>query len=162
LIDIWPAVTDAIPTATLVIVGDGNDRRRLERRAVGLGDRVRFLGLVSDEVRERLYDACEFFAMPSRDEGFGLVFLEAMQAGKACIGAVGAASEIIEDGVTGFVVRQERGPLLRAIVRLFQDSADRERMGRAGATRVADRFTEAHFRRRFRDLLGLRPDATSI
>ena len=53
---------------------------------------------------DALYRDCAFFVMPSRDEGFGLVFLEAMRAGKACIGGAGAAAEIIEDGVTGLVV----------------------------------------------------------
>src|SRR5262249_54088385 len=97
LIDIWPSVVAAVPGAGLVVVGDGDDRARLHARAASLGDRVSFTGHVSDGALARLYRDCAFFVMPSRDEGFGLVFLEAMQAGKACIGAMGAAAEVISD-----------------------------------------------------------------
>lgn len=155
LIDIWPTVMDEVPGASLVIAGDGDDRARLEARAAHIKDHVSFLGRVSDAVLANLYRDCAFFVMPSRDEGFGLVFLEAMRAGKACIGGVGAAAEVIENGVTGLVVEQSREQLLGAVVRLFREPDMRERMGAAGAVRVAREFTEAHFRRRFRALLGL-------
>jgi phosphatidylinositol alpha-1,6-mannosyltransferase len=159
LIDIWPSIMDEVRGARLVVVGDGDDRARLEARASHLTDHVSFLGRVSDGVLAGLYRDCAFFVMPSRDEGFGLVFLEAMRAGKACIGGVGAAAEVIEDGDTGFVVEQDREPLRRAVVRLFREPETRERMGEAGAARVAREFTEAHFRLRFRALLGLPPAA---
>ena len=157
LIDIWPSVVDEVRGARLIVVGDGDDRARLEARAAHLKDHLSFLGRVSDGVLSSLYRDCAFFVMPSRDEGFGLVFLEAMQAGKACIGCVGAAAEVIEDGVTGFVVEQDREQVLRAVLRLFRESETRELMGEAGAARVAREFTEAHFRLRFRSLLGLQP-----
>jgi len=113
---------------------------------------------VSEADLHALYQECAFFAMPSRDEGFGLVFLEAMRAARACIGGIGAAAEVIEDGVTGLVVDPaDPESVLKAVVRLFREPCTRARMGRAGAERVAARFTEAHFRRRFRSMLGLRP-----
>lgn len=159
LIDIWPSIMDEVRGARLVVVGDGDDRARLEARAAHITDHVCFLGRVSDDALASLYRDCAFFVMPSRDEGFGLVFLEAMRAGKACIGGVGAAAEVIEDGGTGFVVEQDREQLRRAVVRLFREPETRERMGEAGAARVAREFTEAHFRLRFRALLGLPPAA---
>jgi phosphatidylinositol alpha-1,6-mannosyltransferase len=159
LIDIWPSVMDEVPGARLVVVGDGDDRARLEARAAHIKDHVSFLGRVSDGVLAGLYRECAFFVMPSRDEGFGLVFLEAMRKGKACIGGVGAAAELIENGVTGLVVEQDREQLLRAMVRLFREPETRQRMGEAGAARVAREFTEAHFRHRFRALLWLAPGA---
>ena len=117
---------------------------------------MRFLGRVSEEALEALYRDCAFFVMPSRDEGFGLVFLEAMRAGKACIGGAGAAAEVIEDGVTGLVVdATDEGEVEKAVVRLFLEPETRSRMGRAGAERLGRQFTEAHFRRRFRSILGL-------
>ena len=155
LIDIWPRVMAEVPGARLVIVGDGDDRARLEARAARLGDDVSFRGRVPDDVLARLYRDCAFFVMPSRDEGFGLVFLEAMHAGKACIGCVGAAAEVIVDGVTGFVVEQDREQVFRAMLRLFREPDLHRRMGQAGAARVASEFTEAHFQRRFRAILGL-------
>jgi phosphatidyl-myo-inositol dimannoside synthase len=159
LIDLWPAIVREVPGARLVIAGDGDDRARLEARAAPLGDGVQFAGRVSDAVLASLYRRCAFFAMPSRAEGFGVVFLEAMRAGKACVGGSGAAAEVIEDEVTGLVVdAAARDAVQKAILRLFVEPETRARMGRAGAARVAARFTEAHFRGRFRAVLGL-PDA---
>ena len=156
LIDLWPRVERVVPGARLVVAGDGDDRARLEGRAAGLGDRVRFLGHVPGERLAALYRECAFFVMPSREEGFGLVFLEAMRAGKACIGGTGAAAEIIEDGVTGLVVDTAKpAEVEKAVVRLFLEPETRARMGREGAERLAREFTEAHFRRRFRAIMGL-------
>jgi phosphatidylinositol alpha-1,6-mannosyltransferase len=156
LLDIWPRIAAELPEARLVVAGDGDDRGRLERKAAVLGKGVSFLGQVSDVALEVLYRDCAFFVMPSRNEGFGLVFLEAMRAGKACIGGVGAAAEVIENGVTGFVVDpDEPGQVLQAALRLFREPETRERMGQAGAMRMARHFTEEHFRCRFRAILGL-------
>lgn len=157
LIEIWPRILAAHPAATLAIAGDGDDRPRLERMALerGLGDRVRFLGAVSDEELTALYARCACFVLPSRGEGFGLVFLEAMRAGRPCIGAAGAAAEVIEDGVTGLLVDPDRpGTLVEALERLLEDVALGERMGRAGAERFHREFTDAHFRGRLRAALG--------
>jgi phosphatidyl-myo-inositol dimannoside synthase len=160
LLEIWPKVIAGVPDAALFVAGDGDDRDRLEAKVVGLGlnDSVKFLGRVSDGTLAGLYRDCAFFVMPSRHEGFGLVFLEAMQAGKACIGGVGAAAEVIEDGVTGLVVDPDRPEqVLSAVLRLFGEPETREQMGRAGAERLARQFTEEQFQRRFRTLLGLEP-----
>jgi phosphatidyl-myo-inositol dimannoside synthase len=160
LLDIWPRVVADIPHARLVVAGGGNDRARLEAKAAALGDRVRVTGPVGAGALAALYRDCAFFVMPSRDEGFGLVFLEAMRAGKACIGGAGAAAEVIEDGVTGIVVNPgEPEEVLEAILRLFREPETRDRMGHAGSIRVAREFTEAQFGCRLRDLFGLPEDA---
>jgi phosphatidyl-myo-inositol dimannoside synthase len=162
LLDVWPRVLARVPEARLIVAGDGDDRARLEARAAALAltERVQFLGHVSDEMLTRLYRDCTFFVMPSRDEGFGLVFLEAMRAGKACVGGNGAAAEIIQDGVTGLVVDpQEPQQVFSAVVRLFEDAETRERMGRAAAERCAREFAEARFRERFRAALGLQSES---
>ena len=155
LIEAWPRITALCPEARLVVAGDGDDRARLEAEAARLDGTVRFTGLVSDAELAALYRDCAFFVMPSRDEGFGLVFLEAMRAGKACIGAGGAPAELIEDGVTGFVVDPgDPEDLVKAAVRLFQDPALADRLGRAGAERWQREFTDEAFAARFRRLLG--------
>jgi phosphatidylinositol alpha-1,6-mannosyltransferase len=160
LLDIWPRVMAEVPQARLVVTGDGDDRARLQARAATLGDRVRVTGPVGAGALATLYRQCAFFVMPSRDEGFGLVYLEAMRAGKACIGGVGAATEVIEDGVTGIVVNPgEPEEVLEAMLRLFREPETRDRMGRAGSIRVAREFTEAQFGCRLRDLFGLPEDA---
>ncbi len=167
LLELWPTVVAEFPEARLLVVGDGDDRARLESKAAALGMResVPFLGRMSDEALADLYHACSFFVMPSTGEGFGLVFLEAMRAGKACIGGVGAAEEIIEDGVTGLVVDPDRADhVLGAVLRLFREPETRAGMGRAGAARIAREFTEARFRRSIRMALGLEggPGSSSV
>jgi glycosyltransferase involved in cell wall biosynthesis len=154
LIELWPRILQLCPGARLVVTGDGDDRPRLERAAAPLGNAVRFTGRVAEAELAALYRDCAFFVMPSSDEGFGLVFLEAMRAGKACIGAPGSAAELIEDGVTGFVVDpDEPEQVLKAVVSLFQDSLLAARLGRAGSQRWAGEFTEEAFAARFRALL---------
>lgn len=156
LIDQWPSIAERFPEATLVVVGDGDDRSRLEEKArtSSASGRIRFLGRVSDDELRRLYRECSFFVMPSRGEGFGLVFLEAMRAGKACLGGIGAAAEVIAHGETGYVVDPEDADAVGdAVVRLFADSERTTRMGLAGARRIAERFTADHFRTRLRALL---------
>jgi glycosyltransferase involved in cell wall biosynthesis len=154
LIEIWPHIVAQCPEARLVVAGNGDDRLRLERAGAGLGSAARFAGRVTHAELTALYRDCAFFVMPSSDEGFGLVFLEAMRAGKACIGAPGAAAELIEDGVTGFVVDpDEPEQVLKAVIRLFQDPELAARLGRAGAERWAREFTEEAFARRLRALL---------
>jgi glycosyltransferase involved in cell wall biosynthesis len=155
LIEMWPRILKLCPGVRLVVTGDGDDRPRLERAAAGLGNAVRFTGRLAEEELAALYRDCAFFVMPSSDEGFGLVFLEAMRAGKACIGAPGSAAELIEDGVTGFVVDpDEPEQVLKSVVRLFQDPRLAARLGRAGTQRWAGEFTEKAFAARFKAFLG--------
>jgi len=156
LIRAWAGVSRRVPGARLVVVGDGDDRARLEAltRELELDGAVHFAGAVSERALAAWYAACAFFVMPSRDEGFGLVFLEAMRAGKACIGAPGAAAEVIVDGVTGAIVAStEEQALVDALVRLFEDPARREQLGRAGQRRFEQLFTGAHFANRVRRLV---------
>lgn len=157
LLEIWGEIMNRHPGAELAVVGDGDDRVRLERKAVslGLGNAVRFLGRVRDDELDRLYRRSRFFVMPSRHEGFGFVFLEAMRAAKPCIGARGAASEIIDDGVTGHVVDpDDRRSVLEAIQRLWADARLRKGMGLRGKARFLSHFTRERFARRFRECVG--------
>jgi phosphatidylinositol alpha-1,6-mannosyltransferase len=163
LINAWPEVRARVPNAELVVVGDGNDRPRLERLAEerGVGDCVVFTGRASDAELAGWYRHASFFAMPSRNEGFGLVYVEAMRAGKACLAAPGVAQEIIEDGTTGIIVDPEDAArLTHALIRLFTDTQERERMGRAAAERVADTFEARHFGARL--LAQLTPLTTQV
>ena len=152
LLDVWPALLERRPDARLVVAGDGTDRRRLESRAtsLGLSHAVTFAGRVGDRELAALYDQCRFLVMPSRDEGFGLVFLEAMRAGKACVGANGAAEEIIRHGVTGLIVKLEKpDDLAAAVFTLFDDQEACRRFGAAGRERFLSTFTDACFQARF-------------
>jgi len=93
--------------------------------------------------------------MPSRDEGFGLVYLEAMSYDLPCIGSThDAASETIEDGSSGFLVPQDDLRLLAdRIVHLLANDDLRRQMGRRGGRRVRDTFSYPAFRDRLTSLL---------
>ena len=156
LIDIWRDVTADVPAGVLRIVGDGDDRPRLELKAasMNLGDRIVFLGRVSDQQLAHEYERCTAVVMPSRGEGFGLVFIEAMRAARGCIGGHGSASEIIVDGDTGFVVDPEdRAQLRQAVVGMLRDRAGTAAMGIRGRARFLQHFTEDQFRSRLHALL---------
>jgi phosphatidylinositol alpha-1,6-mannosyltransferase len=156
LIDIWGDMTKVEPGARLVIAGSGDDRPRLETkvRHLGLGNVVEFVGHVSDADLMQLYRTCAFFVMPSSNEGFGFVFLEAMRAGKACIGGLGAATELIEDGTTGFVVNPgDPGAVKAAVQKLWGRPELRKTMGSLGRARFLAQFTRERFEQRFGALL---------
>jgi glycosyltransferase involved in cell wall biosynthesis len=151
LIEIWPAVLAAVPDAVLRIVGDGDDRPRLEQKAAasGLGAHVVFAGGIDDDALQREYQRATVFTMPSSREGFGLVFLEAMRAGRSCIGCRGAASEIIDDGQTGWIVEPgDRQRLTECVIRTLRDRSESAAMGARGRDRYLQHFTAEHFRRR--------------
>lgn len=95
----------------LIIIGDGWQRAYLEKLAgsLGKGDKVKFLGFRQDV--ERFFSIADIFVLPSRYEGFGIVFLEAMASGVPCIGlksdfprVIVATEEIIDDGETGYSI----------------------------------------------------------
>jgi phosphatidylinositol alpha-1,6-mannosyltransferase len=149
LIDAWPAVVAAIPDATLVLVGHGDDFSRLKARAAqsGAGHSIVFKGFVSDTELQALYAQAALFALPSRAEGFGLVYIEAMRHERACIGSVhDAAGDVIVDGETGLLVDQDKaGELANALVALLSDDERRANMGRSGAARVQREFSPNRF-----------------
>jgi phosphatidylinositol alpha-1,6-mannosyltransferase len=145
------------PEARLVIAGEGDDRPRLEAQAAALGvaGQVAFTGFVSEATLAEMYRRCAAFAMPSRGEGFGLVYLEAMRAGKPCIAARGsAAEEIIEDRKTGLLVDPDDSEeLAGALGRLLGDPALAREMGEAGRRRWQKEFSIERFRARLAPLL---------
>jgi len=166
MLDAWPEVLRRVPQAVYVIVGDGDDRRRLESRAseMGITDSVRFAGSVSPQELDVCYDRCSVFAMPARTEldartprgeGFGIVFLEAMAHGKPVVGPrVGAPAEFIRSGEHGLLVDPaDSGELAGALIELLEDPARAKRMGEAGKNWVAREFAFDKFCERLRDAL---------
>lgn len=158
LIECWPLVLHHVPDAQLVIVGKGDDRDRLMKKAAaaGLGDRVLFPGFVDDATRDTILEQAALFAMPSRGEGFGIVYLQAMRLGTPCLGSVAdAAGDIIIEGETGRLVDQDdRQALAAAIIPILRDRALRDRMGVAGRRRYEREFTFDRFRDRLSATLG--------
>lgn len=150
-------VQKAAPAARLVVVGGGDDRPRLERLAAELGlcAAVLFTGFVSEATLRELYRRSLALVMPSRGEGFGLVYLEAMRAGKPCVAARGGApEEIVEEGRTGFLVGYDDvGALRAALAALLSDRARAAAMGEAGRLRWETEFSLAGFRSRLHERL---------
>jgi phosphatidylinositol alpha-1,6-mannosyltransferase len=159
LIEAWPSVRRRVPDAELWIVGGGDDAPRLveKARAAGVGDAVRFLGRVPDEELGALYRRASVFAMPSRQEGFGIVFAEAMWWGLPCIGTTAdAAGQVIAAGETGTLVPYgDVDALSHALVELLSDRERTARMGEAGRRRAREQFGYARFRRDLLAALGL-------
>jgi glycosyltransferase involved in cell wall biosynthesis len=128
---------------------------------LGISERVRFEQDLTDGELAAAYRDADLFVLPSGQEGFGIVFLEAMKFGKPCIGGnVGGTPEVITDGETGLLVPfGDEAALTAALDRLIGDSELRERMGRAGRERLLNYFTFPRFKERLRShLIGLLDD----
>ena len=150
LIEGWPEVRRRVPAAELWIVGEGDDTGRMQglARDRGVADAVRFLGRVSDAELGALYRRASVFAMPSRQEGFGLVYAEAMWHGLPCIGSTAdAAGQVIDDGVTGRLVPYaDARASADAVASLLSDPGRARAMGEAGRHRARELFTYERFR----------------
>lgn len=150
LLEAWPGVRRRVAGAELWVVGDGDDRPRLEAKAgaLGLGDAVRFLGRVDDAELADRYRRASLYAMPSRQEGFGLVYAEAMWHGLACLGSHSdAAGEVIRDGETGVLVPYGKVAAIgEAVAALLGDAERARRLGQAGRRDARQRFGFPRFR----------------
>ncbi len=132
----------SVPDVQFLIAGDGSLLESMKRLAASMGvrDRVRFLGRVSQEALPRVYAACDIFALPSvsRLEAFGIVALEAMATGKPVVVAdIPGVREVIEDGREGLVADPVNPADLAAkINRLVADPSLRREMGRRARDKV--------------------------
>jgi glycosyltransferase involved in cell wall biosynthesis len=105
---------------------------------------------VSEATRAALYERCLAFVMPSQGEGFGLVYLEAMRAGRACVALAGtAAAEIVADGETGLLTASRGDALRAALLRLLNEPGLADRLGEAGRRRWQEQFSIERFSREF-------------
>lgn len=146
-----PRVVEEVGPVQYIVVGRGNDIPRLRVLAAGLGltRYVNFLGEVSDAELRELYRQCSLFIMPSRKEGFGIVFLEAMAHRKPVIGgAHGGTPSVVKDGETGLLVdSSDVDGIAQSITRLLCNKEMRETFGRAGHQRLLSEFTFETFER---------------
>lgn len=137
----------------LHLVGAGDDHARIQAivRQRGLGALVTLWGRLTDAELEAAYASCDVFALPSKQEGFGVVFLEAMRRGKPCIGGKhGGTPEVVNDGTTGFLVDfGDVDGLFKDLRILYDDTARRHAMGVAGRKLFEDNFSFGLFRARY-------------
>jgi glycosyltransferase involved in cell wall biosynthesis len=124
------------------IVGDGPCRAKWEalRDRLGLQSQVRFLGTVPFRELRARYARASIFCLPSRQEGFGIVFLEAMAAGLPVVaGRAAAVPETVHDGETALLVDPaDPMALANALETLLADPRRRRAMGEAGRRRVQE------------------------
>jgi glycosyltransferase involved in cell wall biosynthesis len=136
------------PYISCEIIGDGSEHQRLARlaRECNLADKVRFLGRQS---RKQVADAmhrCVLFALPSRYEALGCVYLEAMSTEKPVIGCRGQGiDEIIRHGSNGWLVEPDNlQELISALSTLLENLHLRRQIGEAARRTVIQGLTSAH------------------
>ncbi len=133
-----PRVLAALPAARFLMVGDGEDRGRLEALAtrLDLANRVRFLGTRRDV--PLLMRALDIFVLPSHWEGMPISLLEAMAAGLPVVASnVTGSREAVVDAETGLLVPPgDAGALAEAIIRVGSDPDFALRLGKAARERV--------------------------
>ncbi|MDH3445645.1 MAG: glycosyltransferase family 4 protein [Deltaproteobacteria bacterium] len=154
----WPMVLERIPEAELWIAGDGDLREDLEKvvRSRGLAGRIRFFGAVSEEQKQELLSRCRCLAMPSRGEGFGLVYLEAMRVARPCLVSTrDAGREVVAPPEAGLAADPaDSRSLTDAICRLLSPGPEWERLSVGARHRYDNYFTASHFRDRLMSALG--------
>ncbi len=140
--------TAQFPDLTLEIIGDGPERSHLQALAqqLQIGERVRFLGRQSRHQVAAALRRCTLFALPSRYEALGCVYLEAMASGKPVIACQGQGiEEIIWHGQNGWLVRvNDVEELAVALTTLLSSPSLRTSIADHARQTVVDRFTLSH------------------
>jgi glycosyltransferase involved in cell wall biosynthesis len=145
LLEAVPGILHHRSDAKIVFVGDGYMRQSLEQRANELGVRnaVRFLGnmsLFGDLIN--LYKSADVVCVPSRNEPFGIVVLEAWAAGKpVVVTRNGGPAEMVTHGQEGYIVSDNPGSICWGIKEIFNNFAHARWMGERGRVKAAYRFT---------------------
>jgi len=143
LISAAPAIVKAFPHTQFVFVGDGQRRAAFEQavEACGLNANFLFLGRRNDV--PEILASCDIAVLPSLAEGLPNAVLEYLAAGLPVVAsALGGNLEVIEDGVTGFLVPPEdAGALAGALLRLLEDEELARLLGKAGREHVSSRFS---------------------
>jgi hypothetical protein len=153
LIHAVASLKDDFPELSLEIIGSGPEQGRLAEltRNLGCANRVHFLGRCSRRQTAAAMRRCTLFALPSRYEGLGCVYLEAMSSGKAAIGCRGQGiSEIIQHGTNGFLVGPDNErELTLAISMLLRDERRRKNLGVTARDTILDGLTLAQQAEKF-------------
>jgi glycosyltransferase involved in cell wall biosynthesis len=167
LIEAMARVVRDVPSARLIVAGDGPLRADLTGRAaaLGLGERVEFLGHLGRPAVERALATAWVQAVPSLwEEPFGLVTAEAAMRGTAAVVSDrGGSAEIVRPGETGLLVPPgDAAALAGALTRLLRDRAEAERMGAAARRMAVVELTEERAVDGFLDLYQRMPGRGAV
>ena len=158
LLRAFAAIAPNFPNLRWDIIGDGPERGRLYAlvNKLSLKGRACFLGQQSRVEVARAMQRCAVFALPSRYEALGCVYLEAMAGGRPVIACRGQGiDEVIEHGNNGWLVDGDSvEELVSALNLLLANSRLRERLGQAARTTILNGFTLQHQARRLVDIYG--------
>ena len=156
LIDVWPWVAAAAPGARLVIAGSGTGFAALRAKVAAspAAGSIDLLGHVPEPEMPALFAGAHVFAMPSRQEGFGVAYAEAMRFGLPIIASrEDAGCEINIDGETGYNVSAlDRRMLAETLIALLRDPDRCATLGDAAFERWRRHFRYSCFARRFLDI----------
>lgn len=131
-------VLAAVPDALLVAIGSDCEPPYPAMPEAALLD----LGQTSEAEKADALAACDVFCLPSAQEAFGLVYVEAWACGKPVVGGPApAVRELITEGVNGFCVDQDSAPIADALIRLLRNPALRRELGRNGQRLQGERYT---------------------
>jgi len=146
VLEALPTIAERAPDVRYAVAGGGPERESLERLAhkLGVADRVRFLGQVSERDLPALYNLATVYVGASRRgerigvEGFGIALVEASACGVPVVGGnSGGVPDAVRDGETGFLVPpEEPAAVVEAVCRLLDDPALARRLGAAGRRAV--------------------------
>jgi glycosyltransferase involved in cell wall biosynthesis len=153
LLEAVPEVLEQFPTAAFIFTGDGYLLQSLEHRSVHLGvaGAVHFVGYTDDGELERLFKSCDVVCVPSRNEPFGIVVLEAWSAGKPVVASsAGGTDEFVDDGRNGVKVVPEPAALAKGLLTVLGLDDRGRTMGLQGRADALDRFTWGAVARRTR------------
>jgi phosphatidyl-myo-inositol dimannoside synthase len=153
LIEAWPYVADAVPGARLIAVGVGPslDRHRSLAAASAAAKYIEFVGFMPEDPLSELWKHATVYAMPSRGEGFGLTYVEAMRWGIPIVASVhDGGQEVNIHNQTGINIDLSRPYELRdALVELLRNRDLSRHLGAAGQRRWRECFCYSAFRARF-------------
>lgn len=148
----WPSVIARVPTAKLWIAGSGDLSEDLERLAknLGIAHTVTFFGAVSEERKVQLLLSASCLALPSRGEGFGLVYLEAMRLGRPClVSNLDAGREVVEPPKAGLAVDPANtSELGSALIRLLTPGPEWDQWSIHARQHFEANFTAKRFQSR--------------
>lgn len=144
LVEAVPLVLKDRHDARFVFVGDGPMRPDCERRAheLGVADACRFLGYTSTMDKDDLVNACDLMCIPSRNEPFGIVVLEAWDACKPVVAT--KAVSIVNNLEDGLVAGIQSDSIAGCINRLLADPKEMAKLARAGCSRIENEFSWDH------------------
>jgi phosphatidyl-myo-inositol dimannoside synthase len=153
LIEIWPSVVNAVPGARLIMIGSGPslEWHRSLAAASRAANFIDVLGFVPESAMAAWWRRAIVFAMPSRGEGFGLAYIEAMRWGVPVIASVhDAGQEVNANEMTGYNINLDRqGELRERIVELLKDRDLSRKFGAAAQSRWRKHFRYGAFKQRF-------------